>query len=420
MPINTNPMTPDEVYHAIMMLSMDSDAYKLSTMLWGAPGVGKTHTVEALALARAREMLPAFLEKLTDSQLIARAKVILGTKAKDMGDADLLAFAKDEPNAPDAVIKARYFRDVRLTSMEPVDLRGLPYLKHDTQQSVFYTPTFLPQFEGPGVIFVDELTAADRRLQAASYGLMLERRIGEYGVPDGWIIIAAGNGEEHGAISNPMGTALMDRMIHYSIRPDSDAWIKWALRTNIHPAVTTFIKVNPHRLEMCEERIKNADQAIAPSPRGWERVSKVLYAFEKSGAPKVALQRTVAGIIGNNIAAEFFLVYEEVSAVNDIEKLMNAKTDEEITRLLPKKVNSLHCITYAMIGMVNKDSLNQIMKIMYMIRKLKDSSIPAEELSVAGMEMIFGKAGELKLFKEVLASPVYKEYRKSRQEQGLD
>src|SRR4051812_30577921 len=80
--------------------------------------------------------------------------------------------------------------DVRATLLDPVDLRGLPRLEGES--AVWIPPAFLPRF-GAGVLFLDELAQAAPLVQSACLQLTLDRRIGEYELPDGWSVIAASN-----------------------------------------------------------------------------------------------------------------------------------------------------------------------------------------------------------------------------------
>ena len=80
-------------------------------------------------------------------------------------------------------------QDVRALLLDPVDLRGLPFLGSDGR-SKWATPEFLPQ-NGTGILFLDELNAAPAMVQASCYQLVLDRKLGEYVLPDGWAIIAA-------------------------------------------------------------------------------------------------------------------------------------------------------------------------------------------------------------------------------------
>ena len=82
-------------------------------------------------------------------------------------------------------------RDIRALLLDPVDLRGLPFVGKDGR-SQWATPDFLPQ-DGEGILFLDELNAAPAMVQASCYQLVLDRRLGEYTLPEGWAIVAAGN-----------------------------------------------------------------------------------------------------------------------------------------------------------------------------------------------------------------------------------
>ncbi|MDP4989770.1 MAG: AAA family ATPase, partial [Marivita lacus] len=71
--------------------------------------------------------------------------------------------------------------DIRLTTIEPQDLRGLPYYDHETRKTLWYPPEDLPDQPGtPAVLFLDELTAASPYLQPTVYGLLQERRVGRH------------------------------------------------------------------------------------------------------------------------------------------------------------------------------------------------------------------------------------------------
>jgi MoxR-like ATPase len=82
------------------------------------------------------------------------------------------------------------FLDVRAVQLDPVDLRGLPRISSDPAEWV--PPKFLPR-SGEGILFLDGLTSAPQMTQAGCYQLVLDRKLGEYQLPDGWVVIAAGN-----------------------------------------------------------------------------------------------------------------------------------------------------------------------------------------------------------------------------------
>jgi MoxR-like ATPase len=133
--------------------------------------------------------------------------------------------------------------DIRAVLLDPVDLRGLPHI--DSEGRAHWSPPdFLPQ-NGSGVLFLDELNAAPPLVQAACYQLVLDRRIGEYRLPEGWSIIAAGNRETDRAVTHRMPSALANRFVHLSFDPDLGDWLVWAAAHDVSPEVVAFLRYRP-------------------------------------------------------------------------------------------------------------------------------------------------------------------------------
>jgi MoxR-like ATPase len=110
-------------------------------------------------------------------------------------------------------------QDVRALLLDPVDLRGLPFLGSDGR-SRWATPEFLPK-DGEGILFLDELNAAPAMVQASCYQLVLDRKLGEYTLPDGWAIIAAGNRDSDRAVTTRMPSPLRNRFVHLEFEVDA-------------------------------------------------------------------------------------------------------------------------------------------------------------------------------------------------------
>lgn len=105
--------------------------------------------------------------------------------------------------------------DVRLSQMEPTDLRGIPFRAGDHVE--WSVPALLPDAKrhGPrGILFLDEITSAPPTVTAAAYQLILDRRLGEYRVPEGWAIFAAGNRYGDRGVTYVMPTPLANRFTH--------------------------------------------------------------------------------------------------------------------------------------------------------------------------------------------------------------
>jgi len=139
-------------------------------------------------------------------------------------------------------------RDVRALLLDPVDLRGLPFLGSDGR-SKWATPEFLPQ-DGAGILFLDELNAAPAMVQASCYQLVLDRKLGEYTLPDGWAIIAAGNRDSDRGATTRMPTPLRNRFVHLELEVDLQEWSEWAIQATIRPEVIAFLRFRPELLSV--------------------------------------------------------------------------------------------------------------------------------------------------------------------------
>jgi hypothetical protein len=185
-------------------------------------------------------------------------------------------------------------RDVRALLLDPVDLRGLPFLGNDGR-SKWATPEFLPQ-DGSGILFLDELNAAPAMVQASCYQLVLDRKLGEYTLPAGWSIIAAGNRDSDRAVTTRMPTPLRNRFVHLEFEVDMQEWSGWAIQAGVRPEVIAFLRFRSELLNAFDR-----DANAFPSPRSWEFVSRIL---ESQPEPSIE-HELFAGAVGSGAATEF-------------------------------------------------------------------------------------------------------------------
>src|SRR5258705_1979645 len=141
-------------------------------------------------------------------------------------------------------------QDVRALLLDPVDLRGLPFLGQDGR-SKWATPEFLPQ-DGSGILFLDELNAAPAMVQASCYQLVLDRKLGEYNLPDGWAIVAAGNRDSDRAVTTRMPSPLRNRFVHLEFEVDLQEWSEWAIQAGIRPELIAFLRFRQDLLSVCD------------------------------------------------------------------------------------------------------------------------------------------------------------------------
>lgn len=304
--------------------------------------------------------------------------------------------------------------DLRLTTIEPQDLRGLPYFDHAAQRTVWYRPEDLPDSDAPAILFLDELTAAAPSLQPTVYGLLQERRVGRHRLPPQVMVIAAGNRVEDGAIAYDMGSALSDRLIHMTVEASAEDWLRhYAVPAGIHPAVAAFIRTRPDLLETTEESLRRG-HLVACTPRSWTRVSRIMETVEDRAIRHVM----IAGTVGAAPAAEFALLADEIAATVQIAAMLDTPRADR-RALYPRTLHGLTALVYGLTGAATEATLPAAIEILADLRGLDGGALPLSELAAFGFELLIGRALE-KGWEDIFAtSDAYAAYAADRRAAGL-
>lgn len=338
----------------------------------------------------------ALLAQFADPVLRTRATMLWGTRG--VGKSSVIRQVASAADVP--------LIDLRLTTIEPVDLRGALFADDTLKQTVWFPPEFLPAPDQPsGILFLDELTAADQRLQTSAYSLILDRRVGDYQLPDGWMIIAAGNAAFHGAVSYDMGTALADRLFHFHVQSVIDAFLDYAMSNGFAPEVMAFLQVRPDKLDDTSQQLAQ-DHLTGASPRGWEDVSRVL----QSGLSDAQKQLFIQARIGAANAAEFLASIREIQAGSNVVELLNTEQGDATSRLLPQSLDGLYGLVYALASAAGERvRINRVIEIVEQFGDMP-GNLPTRESQTLAMELILKTALDAGLEDEVISSPAWVRY----------
>jgi hypothetical protein len=237
-------------------------------MLWGAPGVGKSDLVRGLA-------------KRANVELI----------------------------------------DLRLSQLEPTDLRGIPF--RDGDRVEWSVPSMLPDANrhgARGILFLDEINAAAPTVTAAAYQLILDRRLGDYAVPSGWAIFAAGNRQGDRGVTYAMPAPLANRFTHYELEPHLDDWVTWAHLRGLDSRLIAFLRFRPELLFDFDP----ARTPIAfPSPRTWEYAHRAL---EKYATHPELMAEALQACVGRAAGAELDAFVRHMTDLPDVDAILRGET----------------------------------------------------------------------------------------------
>ena len=225
---------------------------KLPVFIWGAPGIGKSSIVKQIANSQNLEFL-----------------------------------------------------DLRLSLLDPTDLKGIPFFNAETKEGVWAKPSFLPSVEGSkGILFLDEINTAPPAVQASAYQLILDRRVGEYELPEGWSIIAAGNRENDRGVVYKMPPPLANRFVHFEMEVDFNDWKAWAYSAKIESAIVAYLAYDKSMLFTFDA---TSNEKSFATPRSWEYVDSIV----KSGIDSDLMLDSISGAVGRE-AAVGYLSFKKV------------------------------------------------------------------------------------------------------------
>jgi len=212
--------------------------------------------------------------------------------------------------------------DLRLSLLDPTDLKGIPFFDQAHNEAVWAAPSFLPKDpESRGILFLDEINTAPPSVQASAYQLVLDRKVGEYTLPEGWSIVAAGNHESDRGVIYRMPPPLANRFVHLDMEVGFEAWKHWAYRSSIDSTVIAFLQYDPDRLFVFDPA---QNHKSFPTPRSWEYVSRMLAA----GLERTVLLESLSGAVGSEAATAFMAFRKVMERLPDIDAILRGEPVE--------------------------------------------------------------------------------------------
>ena len=297
---------------------------KVPMFLWGAPGIGKSSIIKSVA------------------------------EAKNIG-----------------------FIDLRLALLDPTDLKGIPFYDKESHAALWAPPAFLPK-DGEGILFLDELNSAAPSVQASAYQLILDRRVGEYELPSGWAIVAAGNREGDRGVTYRMPLPLANRFVHFEMSVSVSNWREWAFKSGISSTIVAYISYKNEHLFTFDATSESKSFA---TPRSWEFVDSIL----KSTLTKELLLDAISGAVGKDVAISFLSFAKVIDRLPNIEDILEAKSFE-----YSDEVDLLYALSSGLVSgyLSHKDEQKLKNLLIYTLELKSEFAIKiVQDLSRAGVSM---------------------------------
>jgi len=281
-------------------------------------------------------MRPAHLSQVLDTEFASTVEghhtPVMLWGPPGVGKSQIIAQVADKQSVP--------IIDIRLSQMEPSDLRGIPFRENNIVE--WAIPAMLPDAKRhgeQGILFLDEITSAPPSVSAAAYQLILDRRLGSYEIPEGWAIFAAGNRQGDRGVTYTMPAPLANRFSHFDVEVNTDDWVAWAYKNNIDDRIIAFVRFRP---ELLFDFDPAHNPMAFPSPRSWEFAHRALQKFEHQHD---LLLGSLQACIGQAAGIEVKAFVDNLDQLPDLDAITRG---EDV--VAPKEIDLQYAVATALVG----------------------------------------------------------------------
>lgn len=130
-----------------------------------------------------------------------------------------------------------------------------------------------------GIFFLDEINCVSETLAPSMLQFLQYKIFGQHRLPDGWIVVTAGNPPEYNKSVREYDIVTLDRLKVINVEPNFDVWKEYALNNNIHGSILSFLEIKKEFFYIVETTVEGKNYVTA---RGWEDLSKMIYLYEKN------------------------------------------------------------------------------------------------------------------------------------------
>ena len=220
---------------------------------------------------------------------------------------------------------------------------GLPFIEHKTYGGREYAVSEYTMSEiiasvydmmeetglKEGILFLDEINCVSETLAPSMLQFLQYKIFGRHRVPEGWIVVTAGNPPEYNSSVREFDIVTWDRLKRIDVEPDYDVWKEYAYRRNTHPAITTYLDIKKGDFYKIESTVDGKSFVTA---RGWSDLSDMMRLYEKNGI--TVDEKLVVQYLQNKKIAKSFAVYYDLfnkyRSDYQIDEILNGKASAEI------------------------------------------------------------------------------------------
>lgn len=285
---------------------------------WGGPGIAKSTVIRDLAREMNYKLIDIRLSQMAPEDLRGIPAVF-----KDAYDQAYVEWAL--PNMlPKRDIFQEQDSDGNVTR-KILKTASLPKTALEVDESLTGTTSYgkpRSHYWDGAVILFDELPNADPSVQAASYQLVLDGKLGDYIMPTNCVLMAAGNRETDKGNTFPMPAPLANRFIHIYVNVDADEFLKHTIEDNWHPTVIGFLNANKEDIYKFDP--KSPDKSFR-TPRSWHMVSDACWENDRDRVENYIFNSIIAGAVGTGTQTKFTAFSKLVDKLPNVVDILDGK-----------------------------------------------------------------------------------------------
>lgn len=232
-----------------------------------------------------------------------------------------------------------------------------------------------------GILFIDEINCVSETLAPTMLQFLQAKTFGTHRIPEGWLIVAAGNPPEYNKSVREFDVVTLDRIRRMDIVPDFSVWKEYAYQEHIHPAILAYLNIKPQNFCKIETTV---DGRRFVTPRGWEDLSHLLSIYEKTEKKfdrEVIVQYLQYPEIAKDFA-NYLLIYEKYQKDYQVEEILSGKVREavydKITRAAFDERLSLTGLLLSRLGtefgkvLMQEEVMGRLMEILRGFREMEE------------------------------------------------
>ncbi|MBO7386292.1 MAG: AAA family ATPase [Lachnospiraceae bacterium] len=247
-----------------------------------------------------------------------------------------------------------------------------------------------------GILFLDEINCVSETLYPSMLQFLQYKVFGKHTVPEGWVIVTAGNPPEFNKAVREFDVVTLDRLKVIEVEADYPAWKKYAFDAGLHGSILNFLESNRDYFYGVETTAFGKNYVTA---RGWEDLSDIIKLYEESG--KKVTESLVGQYIKNETVVKeytaYYDLYNKYRKQYDVEGVFEGKVDEKMVKAVSKAAVDERLALTGLLSDVIKSEIKDIMRRQQVLKEVRPSlsrMTSGEEKDIAGYIKTLIKARE--------------------------